>query len=295
MTPLNPGDPAAGARKLFKFSIDVGKRVFSRFGEKGLGVTAAGVAFFAFLALFPGAAVGFSLYGIFSDPVEVANQLELLHDLMPKEALSLVEEELMRLAEASGGTLGWGLLISLLAGLWSANKGVKALTTALNVTFGTLERRNFIQTTALNLGLTLAFILAALLAVAAMVALPAIAALFRIPPEIEWITRLASFALVGVIGILLLSTLYAIGPDRRPLRWSAFTPGSVAACALWVVVSILFSWFVKEFGNFSKTYGTLGSLIVLMLWMLNTAQLVLLGACLNAELQSESEANEVGA
>jgi len=261
------------------------KRVADSYGGKGLGITAAGVAFFSFLALFPGAALGLALYGLFSDPAQVSGQVSKLEGVAPEAALVLLKRELSRLAEHSGKALGWGALLSLLGSLWSANRGVKSLMGALGIAYHQQQGRPFIINILISLMLTFLLILAILLALSVIIALPAFLQALNISVEIKLATRAVSWLIMLALAIGILSVLYRYGPRRENAKWRWITPGAILACVLWLVVSLLFTWFVSEFAHFNKTYGTLGALVILMLWIFNSAQLVILGACFNAETE----------
>src|SRR5690606_27737023 len=161
---------------------DVLRRVKSSTSEDNLSLVAAGAAFYALLAIFPALAALVAIYGLFTDPATVTQQLDRVADIIPDEARMILESQLQRVASAGSTALSIGAAASFLFALWSASKGVKSLMTALNIVYGEREERGFIKFNGTALLLTLvvlAFVLVALVAVAVV---PAIAGLLNLPP-----------------------------------------------------------------------------------------------------------------
>ncbi|WP_257838202.1 YihY/virulence factor BrkB family protein [Phenylobacterium sp. J426] len=163
---------------------------------------------------------------------------------------------------------------------------MKAMITAMNIAYDEKEKRGFVRKTATSLAFTVGFLLFGLSAIAVLAAPAAIepfagagaAAMFR------WITYPA-LLLALAVGLAL---LYRFGPSRDRVRWRWITPGSAAAMVLWVIASAAFSIYVANFANYEKTYGSLGAAIGFMMWLYFSAQVVLLGAELNSEIEHQT-------
>ncbi|MEX2576137.1 MAG: YihY/virulence factor BrkB family protein, partial [Halofilum sp. (in: g-proteobacteria)] len=262
---------------------DVFTRVIRQQGEDNLSIVAAGVAFYALLALLPALTAAISVYALVADPAQVQQQVQGLAQLMPDQAQRLVSNELGRIASSSGGAIGVGLIGGLLVAFWSASKGTKSLLTALNIAYNEHEDRGFLRFNAIGLGLTVVLVLGAVLAIGLVVALPIALTALGLGGWAGMAVSLARWVILGVGVIAALAVLYRFGPSRQPAEWSWVTPGSIAATVLWLVASILFSIYVANFGNYNATYGTLGAVILLLLWFQISAYIVLLGAEINSE------------
>jgi membrane protein len=175
-----------------------------------------------------------------------------------------------------------------LVSLWSAMSGVKAMIDALNVIYEQKEGRNFLKLNLVALVFTLAGFAAFLLAIAAVVVLPLILSPIGLGSLTETLTRIARWPVLLVVLLIGLAVLYRYGPDRRAARWQWVTVGSLFAAVTWIVASFLFSWYLASFANYNATYGSLGAVVGLMIWLWISTILVLLGAELNAEIEHQT-------
>lgn len=276
-----PGEiPARGWR-------DIAVRTWRSFNSDRLPAVAAGIAFYSLLSLFPALAAFVSLYGLFFDVSTVQQQLSYLDGLVPPDVLALIGTELTRIVTERSGSLSLAFVLSLVLSLWSANAASKALFGGLNVAYHEREKRNFFV---LNLE-TLAFTLGALvflgLGVAAIVVVPV---LFRFLPLGLGAAALSLLRWPILVGLMTvgLAALYRFGPSRDAARWRWLSAGAVIAAVLWLVASLLFSWYVSNFANYTATYGSLGAVAGLMMWLWVSALVVLLGAELNSELENQT-------
>jgi membrane protein len=249
---------------------------------------AGGVAFFILLAIFPAITALVSAYGLFFNGSTIANNLSLLNDVVPENVLSIVHEQALRIASNSGGALSIGVIVGMLASLWSAMGGVKAMIDALNVIYEQKEGRNLIKLNLVALLFTLAGYAAFLLAMAAIVVLPLVLSPIGLGSLTETLTRTARWPVLLVVLLIGLAVLYRYGPDRRAARWQWVTVGSVLAAVTWIVASFLFSWYLTSFANYNATYGSLGAVVGLMIWLWFSTIVVLLGAELNAEIEHQT-------
>jgi membrane protein len=262
-------------------------RTYVRTGEDRLLATAAGVVFFGLLAVFPAITALVSSYGLFANPSTIGANLQTLALMLPEGSFQIVQDQVGRVLEKGGTSLGATFLFGLGFAIWSANAGVKAVIDALNVAYEEREKRGFVRLNLLSLAFTTGGIAALLLMVAAVVAVPLALDHVGLAPETQFIVSLARWPLLFLILMAALAVLYRFGPSRRPARWQSLGAGTLAAALLWIVGSSLLSWYLSDFGNYNATYGSLGAAIGLMMWMWMSAIIVLLGAELNSEIERQ--------
>ena len=267
------------------------RRVWREAISDRLGLVAAGCAFYATVALFPGLSVLISVYGLVFDPATVAPQLEVLKDVLPDAANTLIRERIGTIVSQDPPRLGLGIAIGMLVTLFSAGAAMRAMLSALNLAYEETERRSFLAFHLTALGFTLAGVLAISVMLATLVVLPAGLGLFGIGPEHAGTLRLVSFVILLPCVAFGLSLLYRFGPCRRSARWVWITPGSIVATLVWLAASGGLSFYVTNFAAYDATYGPLGAVVALMIWFWVSAYIVLLGAELNAELEHQTAAD----
>ncbi|GHA36016.1 ribonuclease [Devosia pacifica] len=267
---------------------DIAMRVLGSFNTDRVPFTAAGVTFFVLLALVPTLTAFVSIYGLFADRATVVDHVSLLSGVIPADGLQLISDQLERVAGEGNTALSWSLLISLAIALWSSSAGVKGMFQAMNIAYGEEERRNFLIFNGLALLFTLAFAVTAVLVVGIVVVIPSILSIFPLGGLSEWLIRIASFALLVAVVLIGLAMLYRFGPSRSQARWRWITPGAALAVLLTLVVSVLFSWYVANFGNYNATYGSLGALIGLLTWTWISTIIVILGAEVDSEIEHQT-------
>src|SRR5690606_5706528 len=264
---------------------EVLRRVHGRTTEHNLSLVAAGAAFYALLAIFPALAALVALYGLFTDPAVVGEQIESALDFVPADARNLIALQLERVASAGRTALSVGAGLAFLLALWSAARGVKSLMMALNIVYGEKEARGFVKLNAVALLLTLVVLAFVLVALAAVAVLPAAIGLLDLPPLLEGLARWLRWPLLGALGVGILSVLYRYAPSRARSGWRTVVYGASVAIVLWLVGSALFSLYVSSFGSYNETFGSVAAPVVLMMWFYLSAYFVLLGGELNAELE----------
>jgi membrane protein len=257
----------------------VAQRVWSESGRDNLSVVSAGCAFFALFAIFPALSALISIYGLTADPATVEQQFGLLADVLPAQAYDVVIEQIRRIAEASGRSLGWSLALSLGLAFWSANAGTQALFAALNIAYEEPERRSLFKFYLSAFTFTLAGILGGVIMLFAIVYLPIVFAVAGYSHAFELLTLLV---------LCLLALLYRYGPCRRAAKWRWVSMGSLFATTVWLLASAAFSLYVSNFAHYDRTYGSLGAVIILLLWLYISFYIVLLGAEINAELELQT-------
>jgi membrane protein len=268
---------------------DILYRTYLNIQENRLLALAAGVVFYSLLALFPGIAAGVSSYGMFSDASTIGKHLSLLADIVPGSVLDLLGNEITRIVQKSDGRLSLGFVFGFLVALWSANAGMKAIFDALNIIYGEREKRSIVWLNVVSLFFTFCAIAGALVVIGAVVVFPLLLAAFGASsfdaPLMIGVLRWPGMFVLVIIG---LAVLYRYGPSRRLAKWRWTSVGSVFAAVVWLTVSSLFSWYLGNFANYDATYGGLGAVIGLMMWMWLSTIVVLVGAQLNSEIEHQT-------
>ena len=267
---------------------DILWRTYAEMQSDRLLSIAGGVAFFVLLSIFPAITALVSAYGRFFNAATVTNNISLLRDVVPANMLDIIHEQANRIASNSGRALTIGIIAGTLVSLWSTMSGVKAMIDALNVIYEQKEGRSFIKLTLVALAFTLSGFATLLLAIAAVVVLPLLLASVGLGGLTETLTRLVRWPVLLLVLLFGLTLLYRYGPDRRAARWQWVSVGSMLASITWMVVSYLFSWYLASFANYNATYGSLGAVAGLMVWLWLSTIVVLLGAELNAEIEHQT-------
>jgi membrane protein len=269
--------------------FDVLKRTQQGIKDTHASIVAAGVAFYAFLALVPALIALVIVYGLLANPTDVKDQISSFASAAPRDAQRLLTTQLTSITRSAGSGAGIGALIAIVAALWSASSGMAALDTGLTVVNRETETRGALKRRLLALVLTVFAIIGVVAMLALVVALPSVAhdigvsGIGKIGVEVVRWVLLAALLLVG------LGVIMRYGPQRRRPRWRWITPGAIVALVVGLAASIGFSIYVSAMGNYNKTYGALGAIIVLLLWLYLMAYAVLFGAAMNAELERQTE------
>jgi membrane protein len=268
---------------------DIFIRTYHEVQEDRLMSLAAGVVFYSLVALFPALAAGVSVYAFFSDAASITNHVSLVADVVPGASLDLLRSEITRIAGRSDGRLTSGFLIGFGIALWSANAGMKAIFDALNIIYDEEEKRGLIWLNLVSLFATFCAIAGALIALSAVVVFPLLLAAFGLSAlDAPLMIGILRWPVMFMLVILALAILYRYGPSRRIAKWRWLSVGSVFAAVVWLAVSVLFSWYLGNFANYNATYGALGAVVGLMMWMWLSTIVVLVGAELNSEIERQT-------
>jgi membrane protein len=267
--------------------IQVVKRGWKGAKADQVPLLAAGVAFYAFMAIFPALIAVVSIYGLFADPSTIANQLNSLTATLPDEARQVITDQVTGLSTRRQ-TLGVSLILSLLIALWSASAGTSNLLTAISVAYSGEEKRGFVKKRLLSLGLTVAgiFFMVIIIGLVA-VSPPLLKAVFG-TGALRWLLQISGVLIVLVLVPVALALLYRLAPDRDAPRMTWVSVGAVVATLMWLAASIGFSIYTSTFGNYAKTYGVFAGIVVLLLWLWLTMYAILLGAEINAESEQQT-------
>lgn len=253
---------------------------------------AAGVAFYAFLSLFPAMIAAVLMYGLVASPETVRSQSESISDALPTDAASLINGQLEALTATPSGSLGTGLVIALLLAFYGASGGMGNLIVAVNQMFGQPDRRNFVEKKVQALLVTIGAIIFLALVVTLVAVTPAVLDSYVEVPGTRFLLEAMRWVLLAVAITVAIGVLFRVAPDRRGEPGHLISKGVVVASLLWIVVSVGFSLYVDNFGSYGKTYGALAGVVVLMLWLWVGAFALLLGATIEALNEGELKVTE---
>lgn len=267
---------------------DILFRVKDEIATDHVSLVAAGVAFYALLAIFPAVTALMALAGLVMEPAQVTEQLEAITRLIPEEAATIILDQAIAVTGSEETGLGWAFVIGVGLALYSASKGVGSLMEGLNVAYDEDETRGFVTKLIWTLGLTLMLVGVLLLGLGATLAVPAVVSFLALPDWFETLLTYGSWVLLAALTVLALAVLYRYGPARDNAEWKWLTPGSVIACVLWIVASVGFSIYVSNFGSYNESFGSMAGAIILLMWLWISAFIVLLGAEFNSEMEAQT-------
>lgn len=267
-------------------------RSWKEAGDDNIGIVAAGVSFYGFLALVPLLGAIVLTYGLVAEPRTVIRDVQHLTSVMPADAAKLIGEQLMAVVQSSGGKKGLGLLVALAVALFGARNGAGSVITALNIAYEEKESRGFLRVNLLALAITAC---AVLVAAVGMVAIAAPGHLEQILPSsspfLIGLGKVGSYVVLTLVGAAGAAALYRFGPAHAEPRWEWLTPGSVLTAVLWLLLTMGFGVYVAKFGHYNATYGSLGAVIVMLTWLYLSSYALLFGAELNSELENQTTAD----
>ncbi|MGI8841562.1 MAG: YihY/virulence factor BrkB family protein, partial [Caulobacteraceae bacterium] len=265
---------------------DVLVRLWSEFNADNITIIAGGVTFSVLLAIFPALGAFVALYGLVGDVNDVPRQLQVIGVILPHDMVKFIGGEMIRLARARGGGLSLALIGGLVISFWSANGAMRTFMVGLNVAYEEKEKRGFIGATLTSLAFTIGLLVFAMGTLVALGASSVVAAFLG--KDAEFLFNLARWPLLVLAFAGGLSLLYRFGPSREAARWRWITWGSALATVLWLLASVAFSFYASRFAHYDRTYGSLGAVVGLMVWIWLSAIIVLAGAELNAELEHQT-------
>jgi membrane protein len=275
-------EPKAARRKVWAGLCDG----FRQISETNLALVSAGVGFFAMLSLFPAIAALIALTSLVSDPVVVVAQLDEMRGLLPDDVYEIFNAQIVSLVTTSPDKLGWAGAISIAAALWSARAGVAAMMTGLNAVHGETNRATLSHYFRALL-LTVALVGVGFIALITLVVAPIVLAFVplggvatAVAEGLRWMIAI-SVLWAGV------NVLYRFGPNRNPVHRCSVHAGAIVALVSWAAVSVLFSYYVANFGSYNQVYGSIGAVIAMLIWLWISSFLILLGAVVNAQVEKQ--------
>jgi membrane protein len=260
--------------------------VFTRVGDGHFGLIAAGVAFYAMFAVFPGLGAAVALWGLVADPGVIAGYLEVAERFLPPEAGLLVHDQVIGLITAPRTALGWTTALSLGIALYSARAGVSALVQGLDVVHRA-RPRGWVRGYAVDFILTGALLAALFVALVTVIVVPILLSYVTFGTFEAWLTKVLPFGAMFLLVLTCLSILYRFGPNvEGGFRSPWISVGVLVAAMSWAGVSIGFSIYLANFNSYNAIYGSIGAVIILMMWLYLSVWAVLLGGAINAELDA---------
>ncbi len=251
-------------------------------------MVSAGIAFYFLLAVFPLLASLVSIYAFFVSPDEVADHIESLIFVMPAETRNMLMEQVTTITAESQTTLSISAVVSFLLAVWSSSKGAQALITACNITYNESNSRSLIIKLLMRVLFTVGALIFAIVALTLIAVLPILIDLLGMSNTADILVTLVSWPVLAIIFSGALMLLYRYSPDRTLAKWRWVTPGSFLATILWSIASACFSFYVANYSNYNKTYGSLGGVIILLMWFYISAFVVVLAAEFNAETELQT-------
>lgn len=269
---------------------ELAKRVWAETQEDEVLGRAAQLSYYFLLALFPALLFLTSLLGYFAGENETLREglFKYLNTVLPGEASQLVSKTVSDVTQGSGGgKLSFGIL----AALWAASNGMGAISESLNVAYDVKEGRSWWRSrlSAITLTLALAFLIisALVLVLYGHDLAELVAGKFGLGAAFALVWKILQWPIVLVFVLLAFASIYYFAPDLRDQDWKWVTPGSVIGVALWLLVSFGFKTYLAYFNSYSATYGSLGAVIILMLWFYFTGAAILIGGEINSEIEHE--------
>jgi membrane protein len=289
--PDAPGDTRAG-RSSF---IAVLKRAFANFRAHEMTDKAGTLTYFAMMSLFPALLLGVTLLGLFGQQALISDASDyLLRNGADPDTAAVVRNALQKVIDSSGGALGFALVVSIALAINGASGAFGAAGRALNTVYGVEEDRGFVRRKLVDVGTTLVVIVLFAIVLVAIFLGGQIAddVLGRIglgsTAAAVWsVARWPAALVAAMIGYGL---VYAVSPNIFPRRFRWLTPGAALGVALWIVLSLAFAIYIRNFSAYGAAYGAFGAAIVLLLWLYVSANAFLFGAEVNAELERAERA-----
>ncbi len=261
--------------------IDPFIRLYTNIQNDYVGLLAAGVAFYFFMSAFPALAALISVYGLFSDPQFVTDQIRLLDRFLPPDTLAILTDQARSITRSNEQVLSIGIFIGIALAVYSATKGVNALIKGLNIACNQSEKRNFLVLSFTAYAMTFGMMVYLLVSLSLVAVLPAVLQIIHLPEDINNLILLLRWPFLMVSALVGLEFLYYFGPSRKRPRWRWVSWGSFTATVLWLAASSLFSLFISNFGQYNEVFGSLSAVAVLLLWFWMSGFFILMGAEIN--------------
>ncbi|MCK9897923.1 YihY/virulence factor BrkB family protein [Frankia sp. AgB32] len=267
--------------------LAVGKRVKSQVGMLSIPLLASGVAFWAVLSIFPAVIAVITVYGLVASPKSVSDQISKLSGSLSPSTSTVLRDWLTGITTTNPSGLGIGLLLSLVGLLWAVSSGTQNLIKAVTIAFEQEETRGPLRLRALAVAMSLGGVVVAVLVIGGITAGDAL--LSHVPGGgLRTLLMVVQWLVLALVLLGAITALYRLGPAHTPANWRWASLGAVVATVALIVASLAFSFYVRSFSHYNKTYGALGGVVVLMLWLYYAVTVVLVGALLDAEAAREA-------
>jgi membrane protein len=294
LAPDDPRKPDSPTDLDKKSWFGVAKRAFTEFKDDNVTDWAAALTYYSVLSIFPALIVFVSLLGVFGQGQSTIDSLlQIAKDIgAPEDALNTLKGPIDEVVTQRGGA-GALLGVGLLGALWSASGYVGAFIRASNAIYEVKEGRKFYILRPLQIVVTIVGVLLLTLITLAIVSsgsvAQAIGDAIGVGGTVVTVWNIAKWPVIVIIVSLMIAGLYHIAPNVKQPKFKWFTLGGFLALVLWVIASVAFGFYVKNFGSYNKTYGSLGAIICFLVWLWITNNVILFGAEVNAELERGRE------
>jgi len=277
------------AKSPFGFSAKdwwtIAKLSYGEIEEDNAIIISAGVAFFSMLAIFPMITAGLSIYGLFADPAVAQQQLYTISDLLPEDVWVLINDQVMAVTGNANKAIGFKIVLGILAALWASGAGIRAMMRGLNIAYGEVDERNFFVRSVIAFAFTIGAVLMMLISLTVIIGVPSALMILKLDGIVASLTKILPWVLLVFAFGFSCAVLYRYGPSRRPAKLRWVIPGVIFATLSWLCISAGFSKFVSAFGTYNKTYGSLGAVMVLLVWLWLTNFVIIMGAEINGEME----------
>src|SRR5438874_4853925 len=254
-----------------------------------VGLVAAGVAFYGFLAFVPLLAAIVLIYGLLAKVGTVIDTMGALFQILPPDIAKLLSDQVIGIVQTSGSKSGIGLVIALAIALYGASNGAGAIITALNIAYEEREKRPLWQYYTVALLITVGVIITALLALAAAAITSMLGEFLpRAAEPMILLGKAAVYVAMTLAGAAIAATLYRFAPCRAHAKWVWITPGSIFTAFMWLLLTLAFGFYVSKVANYAATYGSLAAVAGLLTWMYLSAYAFVFGAELNREVEHQT-------
>ncbi|MDO5642730.1 MAG: YihY/virulence factor BrkB family protein [Paracoccus sp. (in: a-proteobacteria)] len=270
----------APIREIWAFILAIAERM----DKTHMTLIAAGVAFYAMFAVFPGLTALIAFWGIWYDPNVIQDFVDVAEDFVPPEAMAILQSQVDELVSGGRTQLGWTTFLSFMIATIAARAGVNALVQGLNAAYG-VRSHSTVFGFVLAYVLTLAIVGIVFAGLVTIVVVPIVLNLFAIGPFRAWLLTALPWAGMLLIVMVGIGILYRYGPNVRSPRTAIFTWGSVVATIAWGLASLAFSAYVNSFNSYNRIYGSIGAVVALLMWFYLAAFSVMLGAVVNVEIR----------
>ena len=256
-------------------------------------IVAAGVAFYAVLALLPAMFIAVTLYGLFASVADAERQIDGLLAVLPDDAASLLATQLSSIASGSSAGLSVGFALSIAAFLWTVSNVTRAMIGAVKIAYDQEDHRSILESRPVAIAITF-FVIGGGVLVLAMIAVVPLALQRFDPTDVIVTIGNTRWVVIAAGSVLCIGLLYRYAPPMRPDGWRDVLPGALLATVLWSVASIGFSVYVSSYGSYNATYGVLGAAVVLLLWFWMSSLSIIIGAEFNdAVVRARDHAEEL--
>ncbi len=267
----------------------IARRIWAKNSEHDVSLLAAAVAFYAFLSFVPMMGAIILSYGLFADPSSVKEHARALVDLVPPEAATLIGNQLTQLTESAAEQKGVGLALALMVSLYGASRASGAMIKSLNIIYEQRDRRSFFRWALVSAGLAAGAVLIGIVGlIAASLVSFSGSLLADSSPAGASALQTLGWVIAAILCVTGIGGVYRFAPNRADARWQWLSLGSAVATLLWLGATLLFGVYVAWFADYNATYGSLGAVVVLLMWLFLSAYAVLFGGLINAETERQT-------